>query len=76
MELSERNKIRELTSKAVSINIVLLEEERRLIDALTRNERAELLKEIADKISVLIRKEHLLIGATKKHLQKIQAINN
>lgn len=62
------NKIKELTKRAVSINLQLLEEEKRFIDALSPYSDTNSLNECSDQLRLLIRKEVLYIQAVQNLL--------
>jgi hypothetical protein len=64
-------KLMELASKAVSINKQLLQEEEEFISAVEQRKEVSLLEKMPDNINLLIRKEHLFLGALKRQLQKL-----
>ena len=63
-------KLIELTSKAVSINEKLLKEEKDFMAAVELDQEMWLLEKMSDDINLLIRKEHLFVGAIKMILNK------
>ncbi len=71
MQESERNKLIELTKRAVSVNEKLLAEEKHFIEAVTDNTNSFLLEELNENLAELCRKEHLYLSATKSLLQII-----
>jgi hypothetical protein len=68
MQLAERGRLMELTSKAISINRELLKEEKCLLEAAEYLEPLP-LKGVSDKINELIVNEHLHVAAIKSLLQ-------
>ena len=71
MDEREKNKLIELTSKAVSINEKLLADQKRFIDAIMSQEDTVALEETNEKLNELCRIEHLFLSATKSLLQRI-----
>jgi hypothetical protein len=68
----KKNKLIELTSKAVSINEQILEEEKNFIDAVEQHLEMRFLTRISDKINNLLRKEVLFVGATNSLLKRLE----
>jgi hypothetical protein len=71
MDVNERNRLIELTTRAVSVNERLLTEEKRLIAAAASAEDLHTLIELIKKLAALCRTEHLYIDAAKSLLTSI-----
>jgi hypothetical protein len=67
---NKSKKLMELASKAVGINKRLLREEKDFIAAMELNEDQSVLEKMSNEINLLIRKEHLFVGAIRMALQK------
>jgi hypothetical protein len=67
---NKSKKLVELASKAVGINERLLREEKDFISAVELNEDEAVLEKMSEEINLLIRKEHLFVGALRMALQK------
>ena len=73
MSALENKKLVELTSKAVSINEELLKEEREFIAAANENKEITILEKMSRRINILVRKEHLFLGAVGMFIEKIKS---
>lgn len=73
MNETERNKLIELTSKAVSVNEKLLSDEKKFIEAVSANSDHVVLEEMNEQLNELCSKEHLLLAASKSLLQIINS---
>jgi hypothetical protein len=71
LDPEKNQKLVELTTRAVSINEELLKEEKRFIDAVSRNVELNVLKEMHGKINLLMRKEVLYNGAAATILRQV-----
>ncbi len=67
----ERSKLIELTSRAISINESLIDQEKEFVAATADGLAPNILKAMSDNIKLLIRKESLFIGAMHNYLSKI-----
>jgi len=73
MALPEKTaKLIVLTSKAETVNKELLKEEEKFVAALKEDQETGLLESMIDRISALIRKENLFIGAVKSNLKRLK----
>jgi hypothetical protein len=70
LEDQKINKLLELTRRAISINHILLDEERKFIEAVCEHKEIDFLKASSDTINLLMRKEVLYNQAVQKILQK------
>jgi hypothetical protein len=73
LDHEKNKKLKELASKALSINKQLLSEEEEFINALEHQKETSFLEKMTDKINLLIRKENLFLGALKRQLQKLSS---
>jgi hypothetical protein len=72
MQKSERNKLIELTERALTINEELLADEKKFIKAVSSGEDLSSIKELNEKLNQLCRKEHMYLAATKSLIKTIQ----
>lgn len=71
MQQNERNKLIELTEKAIKVNEKLLADERKFLAAIDSSKDPGYLEQENEMLSELCRKEHLYLSATKSLLQII-----
>jgi hypothetical protein len=71
MSILQNKKLVELASKAVSINEELLKEEREFINAVKEDKEITALERMSERINLLVRKEHLFLGAVQLLIKKI-----
>jgi DNA-binding MarR family transcriptional regulator len=71
MQENERNKLVELTKKAVTINEELLANEKKFIEEVSSGGKDSSLEELNEKLNELCSKELLYLAATKSLLQII-----
>ena len=69
MNEDERNKLIELTSRAVSVNEKLLSNEKEFIAAVSATSDLTSLEAMNDRLNVLCCEEHLLLAASRSLLQ-------
>lgn len=71
MKETERDRLIELTKRAISINEKLLAKEKYFVEAINSDTNPLLLKELSETLAELSRKELLYLSATKSLLQII-----
>ena len=71
METIERDKLIELTKKAISINEQLLCDEKKFLTAISSQQDTISLQEMNESLNNLCGKEHLYLAAAKSLLQMI-----
>jgi hypothetical protein len=69
MQETERNKLIELTSRAVSVNEELLADEKKFIATISTSSDVSTLHAMNEHLNELCSKEHLLLSASRSLLQ-------
>jgi hypothetical protein len=75
MNESERNRMMELVSRAISVNEQLLDHEKRFMDAVSTSADLSSLQELSDHLNELCSKELRFLAASKS-LLKIMSIQS